>query len=193
MLELVARESEQSTESADRLLALTALGDQAAFARLYDLMAPRVFGLVRRVLRDPAQSEEVTQEVFLEVWQSATRFDAARGTAVTWIMTMTHRRAVDRVRAAQSSRVRDSKVGIRDYAPPFDDVAESVEVTLEHERVMRAMSRLTDLQRQAVTLAYFGGFTHAEVAAMLHIPVGTIKTRLRDGMIRLRDELGVAS
>lgn len=193
MLELVARESEQSTESADSLLARTALGDQAAFALLYDLMAPRVFGLVRRVLRDPAQSEEVTQEIFLEVWQSATRFDTTRGTAVTWIMTMTHRRAVDRVRAAQSSRVRDTKVGIRDYAPPFDDVAESVEVTLEHERVMRAMSRLTDLQRQAVTLAYFGGFTHAEVAAMLHIPVGTIKTRLRDGMIRLRDELGVAS
>lgn len=193
MLELVARESEQSTESADALLALTAAGDQAAFARLYDLMAPRVFGLVRRVLRDPAQSEEVTQEVFLEIWQSATRFDTAKGTAVTWIMTMTHRRAVDRVRAAQSSRVRDSKIGIRDYAPPFDDVAETVEVTLEHERVQRAMSRLTDLQRQAVTLAYFGGFTHAEVAAMLHIPVGTIKTRLRDGMIRLRDELGVAS
>jgi RNA polymerase sigma-70 factor (ECF subfamily) len=193
MLELVARESEQSTESADSLLALTALGDHAAFARLYDLMAPRVFGLVRRVLRDPAQSEEVTQEVFLEIWQSASRFDTSRGTAVTWIMTMTHRRAVDRVRAAQSSRVRDSKIGIREYAPPFDDVAESVEVTLEHERVMRAMSRLTDLQRQAVTLAYFGGFTHTEVAAMLHIPVGTIKTRLRDGMIRLRDELGVAS
>ena len=193
MLELVARESEQSPESADSLLALTAVGDQAAFARLYDLMAPRVFGLVRRVLRDPAQSEEVTQEVFLEIWQSATRFDTARGTAVTWIMTMTHRRAVDRVRAAQSSRVRDSKVGLRDYAPPFDEVSETVEVTLEHERVMRAMSRLTDLQRQAVTLAYFGGFTHTEVAAMLHIPVGTIKTRLRDGMIRLRDELGVAS
>lgn len=193
MLELVARESEQSTESADSLLALTALGDQAAFARLYDLMAPRVFGLVRRVLRDPAQSEEVTQEIFLEIWQSATRFDTARGTATTWMMTMTHRRAVDRVRAAQASRARDSKVGLRDYAPPFDDVAESVEVTIEHERVIRALSRLTDLQRQAVTLAYFGGFTHAEVAEMLHIPVGTIKTRLRDGMIRLRDELGVAN
>lgn len=200
MLKLVSRESEQSqepesvkTETADQLLSLVATGNQQAFARLYDLMAPRVLGLVRRVLRDPAQSEEVAQEIFLEVWQSAQRFDTGKGTATTWIMTMTHRRAVDRVRAAQSSRVRDTKVGIRDYAPDYDNVAETVEVTMEHERVKQAMSRLTDLQRQAVTLAYYGGYSHTEVAEMLQIPVGTIKTRLRDGMIRLRDELGVAS
>jgi RNA polymerase sigma-70 factor, ECF subfamily len=145
------------------------------------------------VLRDTAQSEEVTQEIFLEIWQNAPRFDQNKGTAVTWIMTMTHRRAVDRVRAAQSSRDRDVKIGIRDYAPDYDNVAESVEIRIEHERVKQAMSRLTDLQRQAVTLAYFGGYSHTEVAEMLKIPVGTIKTRLRDGMIRLRDELGVAS
>jgi len=199
MLKLMST-SEQSqgaesaaVETADALLSLVAEGDQRAFARLYDLMAPRVLGLVRRVLRDPAQSEEVAQEVFLEIWQNATRFDMAKGTATTWIMTMTHRRAVDRVRSAQSSRDRDTKVGIRDFTPDYDNVAESVEVTIEHERVKVAMSRLTDLQRQAVTLAYYGGYSHTEVAEMLHIPVGTIKTRLRDGMIRLRDELGVAS
>ena len=199
MLNLMST-SEQSQESdsvyvetADDLLALVADGDQRAFARLYDSMAPRVLGLVRRVLRDPAQSEEVAQEIFLEIWQSATRFDQGKGSATTWIMTMTHRRAVDRVRSAQSSRDRDTKVGIRDFTPDYDNVAESVEVTIEHERVKVAMSRLTDLQRQAVTLAYYGGYSHTEVAEMLHIPVGTIKTRLRDGMIRLRDELGVAS
>ena len=180
-------------ETADDLLALVAGGDQRAFARLYDSMAPRVLGLVRRVLRDLAQSEEVAQEIFLEIWQSAAKFDQGKGSATTWIMTMTHRRAVDRVRSAQSSRDRDTKVGIRDFTPDYYNVAESVEVTIEHERVKVAMSRLTDLQRQAVTLAYYGGYSHTEVAEMLHIPVGTIKTRLRDGMIRLRDELGVAS
>jgi len=194
MLKLMPRESEQvNTVSPDALLALVAQGDQRAFASLYDLMAPRVLGLTRRVLRDPAQSEEVAQEIFLEIWQNAPRFDASKGTAVTWIMTMTHRRAVDRVRSAQSSRDRDTKIGIRDYAPDYDNVAETVEVRIEHERVQKAMSRLTELQRQAVTLAYFGGYSHTEVAEMLKIPVGTIKTRLRDGMIRLRDELGVAS
>ena len=186
-------QSEAHAETADDLLALVATGDQRAFSRLYDAMAPRVLGLVRRVLRDPAQSEEVAQEIFLEIWQNATKFDQGKGTATTWIMTMTHRRAVDRVRSAQSSRDRDTKVGIRDFQPDYDNVAESVEVTIEHERVKVAMSRLTDLQRQAVTLAYYGGYSHTEVAEMLHIPVGTIKTRLRDGMIRLRDELGVAS
>ena len=201
MLELVTREPEPSRDigpadsavTADTLLSLVATGDQRAFAQLYDLMSSRVLGLTRRVLRDHAQSEEVAQEIFLEIWQNAPKFDAGKGSAVTWIMTMTHRRAVDRVRAAQSSRDRDTKVGIRDYQTDYDNVAETVEVHMESERVKRAMSRLTELQRQAVTLAYYGGLSHSEVAEMLHIPVGTIKTRLRDGMIRLRDELGVAS
>jgi RNA polymerase sigma-70 factor, ECF subfamily len=196
MLELVSTESEQrSAPSAtpDELLAKVATGDQQAFAALYDLMSSRVLGLVARVLRDHAQSEEVMQEVFLEVWQNAARFDVSKGAATTWIMTMTHRRAVDRVRAAQSSRDRDTRIGIRDYLIDYDNVAETVEITLENERVKKAMGRLTELQRQAVILAYYGGYSHSEVAEMLHIPVGTIKTRLRDGLIRLRDELGVGA
>jgi RNA polymerase sigma-70 factor (ECF subfamily) len=152
-----------------------------------------VLGLIRRVLIDPAQSEEVAQEVFLEIWQNAPRFDGSKGTASTWIMTMAHRRAIDRIRASQSGRDRDVKIGIRDIAVSYDNVAETVETTIEHERVQVAMAQLTEPQRQAVALAYYGGHTQSEVAELLDIPLGTVKTRLRDGMIRLRDELGVAS
>ncbi|GAB2466602.1 ECF RNA polymerase sigma factor SigK [Conyzicola lurida] len=199
MLKLVTRETDSedymsdATATLDELLALVAQGDQAAFARLYDQIAPRVLGLVRRLLRDHAQSEEVTQEIFLEIWQNATRYDSAKGGASTWIMTMAHRRAVDRVRASQSSRDRDTKIGIRDYDAAYDNVSETVQVRVEHERVEKAMLRLTELQRQAVSLAYYGGYSHSEVATLLSVPIGTVKTRLRDGMIRLRDELGVAS
>jgi len=185
----------ESTEPASKeeLLSRVARGDQAAFGELYDQVAPRVLGLVKRLLIDHSQSEEVTQEIFLEIWQTASRYEASRGGALTWIMTMAHRRAVDRIRASQAGRNRDTKIGIRDLEVEYDHVAETVEVRIEHERVEKAMTRLTELQRQAVSLAYFGGYSHSEVADMLHVPLGTVKTRLRDGMIRLRDEMGVAS
>ena len=177
----------------DGLLRLVAERDRAAFVTLYDQMSSRVLGLVTRLLRDPSQSEEVTQEVFLELWQQADSFKATRGSAVSWILTIAHRRAVDRVRASQASRDRDARIGLRDLDVPFDQVAETVEVRIEHERVKRAMARLTELQREAVILAYYGGYTHPEMAEVLRIPLGTVKTRLRDAMIRLRDELGVTS
>jgi RNA polymerase sigma-70 factor (ECF subfamily) len=182
-----------STVAREDLLARIAEGDRAAFADLYDQTAARVFGLVRRILVDEAQSEEVTQEIFLEIWQTASRYTATRGSAMTWILTMTHRRAVDRIRASQAGRDRDMKIGMRDYEREFDQVAEQVEVSLEGERVRAAMRQLTDLQREAISLAYYGGHSHSEVAAILHIPIGTVKTRLRDGMIRLRDAMGVTS
>lgn len=175
------------------LLERVASGDRGAFGDLYDELAPRVFGLVKRLLVDHSQSEEVTQEIFLEIWQTATRFDPNKGGATTWILTMAHRRAVDRVRASQSSRDRDLKVGIRDFAADYDNVSDTVETSVEHERVARAMGRLTELQRQAITLSYYGGYSNSEVATILSVPIGTVKTRIRDGMIRLRDELGVAS
>jgi RNA polymerase sigma-70 factor (ECF subfamily) len=201
MLGLVPRETDdskdsmsaQSPASKEELLARVATGDQQAFAALYDEVSPRVFGLIRRLLVDHSQSEEVTQEVFLEIWQNATRYEPTKGGALTWILTMAHRRAVDRIRASQASRDRDVKIGIRDFVAEYDNVSETVEITIEHERVKEAMAQLTELQRQAVTLAYYGGFSHSEVAAMLKVPLGTVKTRLRDGMIRLRDELGVGS
>ncbi|TFB93187.1 sigma-70 family RNA polymerase sigma factor [Cryobacterium sp. HLT2-28] len=179
--------------SKEELLGRVARGDEAAFGDLYDQMAPRVLGLVKRLLVDHAQSEEVTQEIFLEIWQSAARYEAARGGASTWILTMAHRRAVDRIRSSQAGRDRDTKIGIRDLAVAYDNVSETVETRIEHERVEKAMSRLTELQRQAISLAYYGGLSHSEVAERLQIPLGTVKTRLRDGMIRLRDELGVVS
>jgi len=181
------------TSRQQRLLERVSIGDQAAFSELYDEVSPRVFGLVKRLLVDHSQSEEVTQEIFLEIWQSASRFDPNKGGASTWILTMAHRRAVDRVRASQSSRDRDIRIGIRDRDSEYDHVSESVEVKFEHERVERAMERLTELQRQAITLSYYGGYTNSEVSEMLSVPIGTIKTRIRDGMIRLRDELDVTS
>ncbi len=199
MLRVVTRDLDDDvdgttpTVTSEDLLGLVAQGDRQAFAELYDRTASRVFGLVKRLLRDHSQSEEVTQEIFLEIWQTATRYDPGKGGAMSWMLTMTHRRAVDRVRASQSSRDRDTRIGIRDFAPEFDSVAENVEIQIESERVKEAMKRLTELQRQAVSLAYFGGYSHNEVSQMLKVPIGTVKTRLRDGMIRLRDELGVVS
>jgi RNA polymerase sigma-70 factor (ECF subfamily) len=162
-----------------------ARGDATAFEKAYDEMAAPVFGIVKRVIRDPAQSEEVTQEVLLEVWRTAYRFDQAKGSAMAWIMTLAHRRAVDRVRSAQKEAERERRVATA--AIPFDEVAETVETNLEHERVRRCLGSLTPLQREAVTLAYYGGYTYPQVAELLGVALGTIKTRIRDGLIRMRD------
>jgi RNA polymerase sigma-70 factor (ECF subfamily) len=175
------------------LLRRSAAGDEGAFAELYDATAPRVFGLVRRVVRDPAQSEEVTQEVFLDVWRSSGRFDPARGSALSWILTIAHRKAVDRVRSAEAARGRDERYGATSGEVAHDSTAEEATMRLDAERVRRALSKLTDAQRKALELAYLSGHTHTEVAALLHLPLGTAKTRIRDGLIRLRDTLGVTS
>ncbi len=172
---------------ADELLPQVALGDQAAFEDLYGLVSGQVYGLVRRVLRDPAQSEEVAQEVLLELWRSAGRFDPERGSALSWILTLAHRRAVDRVRAARAASDREERVARRAQTPAFDQVAEEVEAGLEREWVRRCLDRLTALQRQSVTLAYYDGYTYREVAHRLSVPLGTVKTRMRDGLMRLRE------
>ena len=170
-------------------MAAIARGDQDAFAALYDELAATVHGVVLRVVRDPARSEEITQEVFVELWRLAPRFDGTRGTVKAWACTVAHRRAVDRVRSEQSARDRDRRdtALARTTTEPADEI---VHDRLERERVGRALDRLTDLQRQAVELAYYGGHTYREVAVLLEVPEGTVKTRIRDGLIRLRDELG---
>ena len=174
-------------------MARVAAGDDSAFAQLYDLLAPRVFGLVRRVLRDHAQSEEVTQEVLLELWRTATRFDPTRASAATWAMTLAHRRAVDRVRSEQASTNRDARIGQRDIPISYDEVVEEVTTRLDQERVRRCLDTLTTLQRQSVDLAYYGGYTYREVGEMLSVPLPTVKTRMRDGLIRLRECIGTGS
>ncbi|KJS61487.1 RNA polymerase sigma factor SigK [Streptomyces rubellomurinus] len=175
------------------LVAKTAFGDQEAFSGLYDAVVGPVLGLVRRVLRDPAQSEEVTQEVMFELWRTAARYEPQRGEVLPWVLTMAHRRAVDRVRAAQAAADRDQKAAARSHVPAFDEVAEQVENRLEREQVRRCLQSLTELQRESVTLAYYRGYTYPEVAELLGTPLGTVKTRMRDGLIRLRDCLGVGS
>ena len=192
-LQLVAEDVALADQPLDDLVARVALGDEEAFEVLFQRVAGQVLGLVRRVLRDPAQSEEVAQEVLVEVWRSATRFDRGRGSANSWIMTMAHARAVDRVRSAQSATARDERVGRRDQGREYDEVAEEVELRMEQQAVRSCLGTLTELQREAVQLAYYGGYTYREVGELLDAPLGTVKTRLRDGLIRLRDCLGVTA
>lgn len=172
------------------LLRRAGRGDQSAFAELYDALSPLVYGVVLKVVRDPSQAEEVTQEVFVELWRLAARFDGTKGSAKTWAATLAHRRAIDRVRSEQASRVRQDRDANQTIRNERDVVASEVESSFDQVRVRRALLQLSELQREAVELAYFGGHTYREVAVLLNVAEGTVKSRIRDGMIRLRDELG---
>jgi RNA polymerase sigma-70 factor (ECF subfamily) len=183
---------QSAAPTTEELMLRIAGGNENAFEELYDRLSSQVFGLVRRILKDQAQSEEVTQEVFVEAWQQATRYDPARGKAITWLLTLAHRRAVDRVRASQASKDRDLREGIKEFQSSYDDVEDTAIAHDEGRRVIEALDRLSETQRDAIQLAYFGGYTHSEVAELLKIPVGTAKTRIRDGMNKLRDLMGVA-
>lgn len=178
-------------DPASELLGDVATGSEAAFAKLYDMLSSRVFGLILRVLVDRSQGEEVLQEVFLEIWQSAPKFDPSRGLARTWILTIAHRRAVDRVRASQASMNRDMLAGFRELGSPSASVADEAELRVEGARVATLLTQLPQAQREALTLAYFGGYTQSEVAAITGAPLGTVKTRMRDGLSHLRSEMEV--
>ena len=169
----------------DLLVGKVARGDAQAFDQLYDELSASVYGLARRVVRDPARAEDVTQEVFLEVWRKAARFDRALGKGKTWVMTIAHRRAVDAVRRNEAAR-RSDQQGAPDEVS-HDEPADAVIAAEEHGAVRECLDTLTDLQLESVRLAYFNGYTYNEVATLLEKPLPTIKTRMRDGLIRLRD------
>ncbi len=171
------------------LLRRVARGDEAAFSALYEELAPRVYGLARRILRDPAQAEEVAQEALVEVWRTAARYDPAKGSAVSWALTIAHRRAVDRVRSEQASTERERRLATEER--PYDEVVEEATARLERQQVQRCLEGLTELQREAITLAYYRGYSYREVAELLDTGLPAIKTRMRDGLIRMRDCLGV--
>jgi RNA polymerase sigma-70 factor (ECF subfamily) len=172
------------------LLALVARGDHRAFELVYGELAGPVYGVVRQVLRDPAQSEEIAQEVLLEIWRTASRFDPAKGSPAAWALTIAHRRAVDRVRSENSSSRREEKAAAN-LAGEYDDVAEVVAATLDRQRVRRCLDGLTELQRESIKLAYYGGYSYPQVAQLLGVALGTVKTRIRDGLIKMRDCLEV--
>lgn len=189
-------EGAPSGDAAARLAFLmqrSSRGDEAAFAELYDATSARAYGLALRVVRNPAHAEEVLQEAFLDAWRTSSRFDPTRGSAIGWLLTIVHRKAVDRVRSAEASTARDSTYHRESRPVEHDSTLEAAHASLEAQRVRGAVAGLTAVQREAVELAFFGGYTHTEVATMLDVPVGTAKTRIRDGLIRLRDAMGVGS
>jgi len=171
------------------LLGEVAGGDRAAFEAVYDRVAAQVFGVIIGVVRDPCLSEEVAQEVFVEIWRTAARFDRSRGKAITWVTTIAHRRAIDRVRSEERAAERERRAATAKI--PYDDVVDAVEANLDREQVRRCLDGLTGLQREAISLAFYGGHTYREVADLLGVASGTVSTRIHDGLLRLRDCLGV--
>ncbi|MBQ1445231.1 MAG: ECF RNA polymerase sigma factor SigK [Renibacterium sp.] len=173
------------------LIRSTADGDQQAFAELYRLTSRRVYGMARRVLIDAELAQDAAQEVYLQIWQNAAKFDAASGSPLAWLMTIAHRRAVDKVRSAQSSADREAKYGATSQSIEHDEVADAVSDRIDAESVVKCLATLTDTQQESVKLAYYGGLTYREVAEKLGAAVPTVKSRIRDGLLRLKSCLEV--
>jgi len=174
----------------DLLINRVATADEEAFAKLYGLIAGPILGITTRVLRDHARSEEVAQEVLLEVWLKAPQFCEQGGKVMAWIVTMAHRRAIDRIRHEQASVDREGRAGQLDVQRPIDETVEATMARLEKQQVRNALNGLSDLQRQSIVLAYYHGYTYREVAEVLETPIGTVKSRMREGLLRLRECLG---
>ncbi|MDT5161732.1 MAG: polymerase sigma-70 factor, subfamily [Mycobacterium sp.] len=191
MLTPVARLPIVTTEL-DALLRQVARRDVEAFASFYDQTRARVFGLVIRVLRDPGYSEETTQDIYLQVWRTADSYNPAVGSPLAWLLTLAHRRAVDRVRSEQAASQRDSRYGAANVDPPSDQVSDSVILRDERRQVADCLGSLTDAQREAIQLAYYDGLTYAQVSERLSANLATIKSRMRDAIRGLRRCLGIS-
>ena len=177
-----------AVDTNEDLLVRAGRGDRDAFSTLYDQIASAVFGLARRVVRDQQLAQDVVQEAMVEVWRQAPRFDPDKGNAMGWIATITHRRAVDRVRSEQSRHDRELATAKNEQRTTNgDEISAGVVRDATRQELCDALGQLTDLQRQVIQLAFYDGRTYTEVAELLNIPVGTAKTRIRDGLIRLRD------
>jgi RNA polymerase sigma-70 factor (ECF subfamily) len=168
----------------DMLLEATARREHGAFNLVYEQLSAPVYAVIRAVLRDPAQAEEVAQEVLLEIWQVAFRYDSTKGHAKAWVLTIARRRAIDRVRSAAAAEARERRTAT---VPYLDQVSDIVEDILEREQLRRCLGSLSNLQREAIMLAFYEGYTNLQVASMLRVPVGTAKARIRDGLIKLRN------
>ncbi|QFR02134.1 sigma-70 family RNA polymerase sigma factor [Streptomyces phaeolivaceus] len=183
----------QDSTSVETSLARGADGDKNAFTGVYEALARPVMGLACRILHDPAQAEEVTQDVMVEVRRTADRYRPGRGSAKGWVLTLAHRRAVDRVRHAQAATQRELRAGAVIAGREHDEVAETVEDDDERRRAQECLDQLARLYRIPLTLAYYRGQTYVEVAATLSAPAGTVKSRMRTGPRLLRDCLGARS
>lgn len=179
--------------TAEGLLAAVGNGDRTAFDELYSMFGGRVLGLAVKVVIDREQAKEVAQDVFLQLWQQACRFDPARGSASSWILRVTHARAVDRVRMSHNRTARDTRYANGHHVPDTDTVVDSVLISADRSAVRLALLALTPLQRESVLLAYFGGLSTAEIAGRIGVLRSTVKTRIRDGLLRLAAEMAAES
>jgi RNA polymerase sigma-70 factor (ECF subfamily) len=185
---LVPRGPEAAREILAGLLKRTAQGDHRAFSEFYRHTLWQVAGLVRRVVIDRELSEEVVQEVFIVVWQDAAKYQSAIGSPTAWLMTIAHRRAVDKVRSNQSSRNRDERWA--SSAPDaYDGVLDAVADKMHARTLIASLACLSALQRESIVLAYFGSLTYREISVKLSVPLPTIKSRIRGGLQRLRTQL----
>ncbi len=173
-------------QALDGLLTLVAQGDLPAFGQLYDRTAGRIYGLTRAILRNVSLAEEATQDVFFEIWRRAGHFDSLRGSAMSWMLTLAHSRAIDKIRSLQSLRTHDGTFARNSYGPHIDSASDSIDRAVHHRQIHQALTALTPLQRQAIHLVYFLNYTTAEASQLLNIPVPTFKGRLHSALLALR-------